>query len=250
VSAKAVLEKELEVQRDIAMRNSRLAALGEMSAGVAHEINNPIMIIESTLLIIQEKQLNQEQIKSRIERIAKACQRITKIVGGLKKFSGSVAAIETSHINLAKVIREALIDVEQKAMSANVSLNSDLNEGPMIVANPIEIEQLLVILINNAIEAVKNLEIRWVKVILGARGVNAFIQVQDSGKGIPPEVASRLFQPFFTTKAVGEGTGLGLSIARGIVDAHHGNIEIIDTLDNTCFEINFPIVETTSGEVA
>ena len=250
VSAKAVLEKELEVQRNIAMRNSRLAALGEMSAGVAHEINNPIMIIESMLLIIQEKQLNQEQIRFRLERIAKATQRITKIVGGLKKFSGSVAAIETSHINLANVIREAFNDVEQKAMNANVSLSSVVNEGSIVLANPIEIEQLLVILLNNAIEAVKPLEVRWVKIILGTRGNSTFIQVQDSGKGIPPEVASRLFQPFFTTKSVGEGTGLGLSIAKGIVDAHHGNIEIIDTLDNTCFEINFPIVETTSAEVA
>ncbi len=250
VSAKVVLEKELENQRSLAMRNSRLAALGEMSAGVAHEINNPITIIESTLLIIQEKQLNPEQIKARLERIAKASQRITKIVGGLKKFSGTVATTEISRVNLAKVIQESLLDVEQKSVNSSVSLSADISEGPMVLANSIEIEQLMVILMNNAIDAVKTLENRWVKVILGTRGDRAFIQVQDSGSGIPPEVAARLFQPFFTTKVVGEGTGLGLSIAKGIVDAHHGTIEIIDTLKNTCFEINFPLAQEQSDEAA
>ncbi|MEI8025043.1 MAG: ATP-binding protein [Pseudomonadota bacterium] len=250
VSAKVVLEKELENQRSIAMRNSRLAALGEMSAGVAHEINNPITIIECTLLIIQEKQLNPEQMKARLERIAKASQRITKIVGGLKKFSGTVATTEISRINLAKVIQESLLDVEQKSVSSSVRLIADIKEGPMVLANAIEIEQLMVILMNNAIDAVKTLEDRWVKVILGTKENRAFIQVQDSGSGIPPEVAARLFQPFFTTKVVGEGTGLGLSIAKGIVDAHHGTIEILNTLKNTCFEINFPLAEEKSDEAA
>ena len=250
VSAKVVMEKELENQRNIATRNSRLAALGEMSAGVAHEINNPITIIESTLLIIQEKQLNPEQIKARLERIAKASQRITKIIGGLKKFSGTVTTSEISRVSLAKVIQESLLDVEQKSVNSSVSLSADITEGPMVLANSIEIEQLMVILMNNAIDAVKTLENRWVKVILGTRGDRAFIQVQDSGSGIPPEVAARLFQPFFTTKVVGEGTGLGLSIAKGIVDAHHGTIEIIDTLKNTCFEINFPLAQEQSDEAA
>ena len=250
VSEKVALEQELEVQRVHAMRNSRLAALGEMSAGVAHEINNPITIIESTLLVIQEKQLNHEQILSRLERISKACNRITKIVGGLKKFSGTVASIETSQVNVTKVIQESLLDVEQKALSAHVSLSAEISEEFMILANPIEIEQLMVILINNAIDAVKTLEERWVKVLMGTRGPHVFIQVQDSGKGIPPEVATRLFQPFFTTKAVGEGTGLGLSIAKGIIDAHHGSIEIIDTLGNTCFEIKFPTLGAKSDQAA
>lgn len=250
VSAKVVLEKELENQRNIAMRNSRLAALGEMSAGVAHEINNPITIIESTLLIIQEKQLNPEQMKARLERIAKASQRITKIVGDLKKFSGTVATTEVSRVNLAKVIQESLFDVEQKSVSASVSLSAEITEGAMVLANAIEIEQLMVILMNNAIDAVKTLENRWVKVILGTSENKAFIQVQDSGSGIPPEIAARLFQPFFTTKVVGEGTGLGLSIAKGIVDAHHGTIEILNNLRNTCFEINFPLAnEKSDGAV-
>jgi nitrogen-specific signal transduction histidine kinase len=250
VSAKVFLEKELEEQRNISMRNSRLAALGEMSAGVAHEINNPLTIIESNLLIIQEKQLNPEQIKSRLERISKATHRITKIVGGLKKFSGNFAVVETIEVDLSKIIQDSLIDVEIKAEIAGVNLSSEVNEMPQIKANPIEIEQLLVILVNNAIDAVRNLEQRWVKVILGTSGNYAVIQVWDSGKGIPLDVASKLFQPFFTTKAVGEGTGLGLSIAKGIVDGHHGSIEVIDTLDNTCFEIRFPLAQAKSDQVA
>jgi signal transduction histidine kinase/sensor domain CHASE-containing protein len=250
VSARVILENELEVQRNLAIRNSRLAALGEMAAGVAHEINNPVAIIESMLHIIREKQLDQDQVKFRIDRIAKATQRITKIVGGLKKFSGTVAVIETTPVNISQVIREAIFDVEEKAKNSNVSLISQIDDEPKILANSIEIEQLLVILLNNAIEAVKNLEIRWVKVIVGTKGNSTFIQVHDSGKGIPPEVASKLFQPFFTTKAVGEGTGLGLSIAKGIVDAHHGSIEILDNLGNTCFEIRFPGSKSNSDQAA
>ena len=108
-----------------------------------------------------------------------------------------------------------------------------------LFCNQLEIEQVLVNLINNSIDAVKDLEERWVSVDVSGDSGSIYLRVMDSGSGIPPEIESKIFQPFFTTKMVGQGTGLGLSISKGILDGHNAGITVNRNFKNTCFEIRF-----------
>jgi signal transduction histidine kinase len=101
-------------------------------------------------------------------------------------------------------------------------------------------------MINNGIDAVKKLEEKWVHVEITEDEKFVLIKIMDSGKGIPKEIQNKLFQPFFTTKDVGEGTGLGLSIVKGIVDEHLGSIELVNDQPHTCFLIKLPKVRSSS----
>ena len=112
-----------------------------------------------------------------------------------------------------------------------------------MICDEVEIEQVLVNLINNAIDAVKMRPERWVKVALFDDANSVVLRVTDSGSGIPENVRDKLFEPFFTTKKVGEGTGLGLSITKGILDELRATISVVADSPNTCFEIRFPCVE-------
>ena len=107
------------------------------------------------------------------------------------------------------------------------------------MCNEIEIEQVLVNLVNNGIDAVETKEERWIKIEIQESENEIILRVQDSGPGIPSAVAEKLFQPFFTTKPVGEGTGLGLSIIKGILDEHKAKIQLLKDHPNTCFQITF-----------
>jgi len=97
------------------------------------------------------------------------------------------------------------------------------------------------------VDAVKTKDDRWVEVTLKEHDFQVVLQIRDSGRGIPSEVQEKLFQPFFTTKGVGEGTGLGLSIAKGILDEHNASVEVLNSDKNTCFEIKFPKAVIAAG---
>jgi PAS domain S-box-containing protein len=221
------------------LQSSRLASLGEMSAGIAHEINNPLAIIEGAVALLS-KFLNQpEKLKSNIEVIQKSCQRISKIINGLKKFSRSGEQTEYSNHSLCSIIREGVILIDHKAKRESTPITVDCQSLSEIYCNEVEIEQVVVNLISNAIDAVKNGPDRWVKISVFDEKGTVVLRVEDSGKGLPQGIADKLFDPFFTTKKVGEGTGLGLSITKGILESHQATIELLNHHPNTCFEVRF-----------
>jgi C4-dicarboxylate-specific signal transduction histidine kinase len=113
----------------------------------------------------------------------------------------------------------------------------------VIHCNEIEVEQVIVNLINNALDAIKTKIDKWIKISIYEEANQVVLRVMDSGKGIPEEVRQNLFDPFFTTKQTGEGTGLGLSISKGIIDEHKATITVLDNCPNTCFEIRFPQIK-------
>ena len=239
VSEEVRLHSELENQKLQLNHTSRLAALGEMSAGIAHEINNPLAVIQGYVNLIP-KYLNQSaKILEITGNSQKAAQRIEKIVKGLKKFSRTENKMSLLHHSLCEVARESIALSESKSKFHGVPVMFECTAHPEILCDEIEIEQVVVNLVNNAIDAVKALPEKWVKVKVFEREGSAILQVQDSGTGIPTEVEARIFDPFYTTKAVNEGTGLGLSIARGILTEHHASIEVLRSEPHTCFEIKF-----------
>lgn len=221
------------------IRTSKLASLGELSAGIAHEINNPLAIILGTVNQISRNGENYEKMSHKIEAIRKASERISKIVGGLKKFSRSSVGNDYSICFLSEIIKETLIMTEAKSKKFNTPVNCEIQSEGRIYCDQVEIEQVLINLINNAIDAVRDKNERWVKIELFDDAQVVVLRVVDSGSGVPKNVQDKIFEPFFTTKPIGEGTGLGLSIAKGIIDEHKATIQIIGEMKNTCFEIRF-----------
>jgi C4-dicarboxylate-specific signal transduction histidine kinase len=192
-----------------------------------------------------EKYLNQpEKLLPKLQSSQKAMDRIAKIVSGLRKFSRTTNGNEKKALNLSLIVTEAITLIEVKARKFSFSISCDVDPQVMIMGDAIEVEQVLINLINNAIDANKFAEEKWINIKGFTTPQHVVLQVIDSGKGISAKVQEKLFQPFFTTKPIGEGTGLGLSIARGILEDHQASIELTSALGaHTCFEIKFPLIE-------
>lgn len=219
--------------------NSKMSSLGEMSAGIAHEINNPLTIISASLDLLKRDASKTENIPVRIEIIKKATARIEKIVNGLKKFSRSSIGNEFKICSLRSIIQESIVLLDSVLKRIGATLEIEIDSEFNIYCDEIEIEQVIINLVNNSVDAIKNLDKRWVKITVKELNQKIVFCVIDSGSGIPYNIQQKLFDPFFTTKPVGEGTGLGLSIIKGILDQHKATIRVDNNSANTCFEIVF-----------
>lgn len=233
------IKADLESERTKSFRSAKLASLGEMSAGIAHEINNPLAIISSATDLLEKFKDNPEKFSSKIESIKKASHRISRIVQGLKKFSRTDEKSTRQPHDLGSIISEALILTEAKAKQNSIVIEQEVRSSTQILCDEVEIVQVVVNLISNAIDAIKNQSEKWIRISVFEEGALIVLKVQDSGPGISQEVRERLFEPFFTTKKIGEGTGLGLSITKGILDEHGASIVLLENSKNTCFEIHF-----------
>lgn len=244
-----VLATDISLMKQAAqqmIQTAKLVSLGEMAAGMAHEINNPLAIISGLVELLPKYVDNPEKFFIKTEAIMRATKRINKIVGGLQKFSHSNERNNHSLRNLSKIVSEAILLTESKSKQHDVIITYDLGPELLIQCNEIEIEQVAINLISNAVDAIRDREERWVKLEVFSELKSIVLRVTDSGSGIPDTVVDKIFDPFFTTKNVGEGTGLGLSITKGILDEHKATISIIAHCPNTCFEIRFPVLEKTN----
>ncbi|MFN7685553.1 MAG: PAS domain-containing protein [Oligoflexia bacterium] len=238
-SKEVEMETFVQQERAKALHAAKLASLGEMAAGIAHEINNPLAIIAGNIHLLPSIREHSEKFLARLEALDKATNRIAKIVGGLRKFSRSSTETERKTVSVSDVIAEALVLTESKAKRHSVEVEAQIQTQRQLLCDPVEMEQVLVNLINNGIDAASQSDEKWVLVRVLEENGDLVLQVQDSGKGISSEVEQKLFQPFFTTKAVGEGTGLGLSISKGILEQHGASIALNRRMPCTCFEIRF-----------
>jgi len=224
---------------------SRLAVLGEMAAGVAHEINNPLMILNSIMFIIQKliSTKKYDQIPEKIEKIQKTITRIGRIVQGLRMFARDGENDPMMPTRIDKVISESLELCTENLKHKNIQLKYIKRTDDEIIVDgrASQISQVILNLISNSKDAVENLPEKWIEVDLEKSGQLALIKIIDSGNGLPQEVKDRLFQPFFTTKEHGHGTGLGLSISSGIIQNHNGSIYVDSQNPNTCFVISLPL---------
>ena len=237
------MKELLDIERAKVIQASKLASLGEMSAGVAHEINNPLMIIAGTIRALPKFASKPAEFEERVQMINKSLERIQKIVSGLRKFSRTADSTEMKSHSICDIAREALVLTSMKAQQLSVTLELDLGTEQKIVCNEIEIEQVLVNLINNGIDAVKNCPEKSVKLSVQKDESHVVMEIRDSGPGILHEHREKIFQPFFTTKPVGEGTGLGLAIVKGILDDHKATIDLGIDAATTCFMIRFRIAK-------
>ncbi len=235
-------EKNLEVQL---YQNSKLAALGEMASGVAHEINNPLSIIigKASLLSNQltSTNWNREKIAQDISKIEATALRISKIIKGLTAFSRNAEHDSFSVIEVKSIIEDTLTLVNEKFKYRTIDVTVDCPNNLAIECNATQIGQVLMNLLINSFDAIKRLEKKWIKIDVKSNGNSVNISVTDSGDGISPKIAQKIMEPFFTTKSVGEGTGLGLSLSKGLIESHNGNLKYLPSAKHTTFQIELPL---------
>lgn len=241
VTEENAIREALEVEKAKSLHSAKLASLGEMAAGIAHEINNPLAMIYGSIELIETHRHDDERFQRKLEIIRKASSRIEKIVKGLQKFARTTGKHDARPADLHAIIQDALVLINARARQFGVEIRYEVHEPIWIRCDALEIEQVIINLLQNGIDAVKNTSARWIRVSATASGNFAILKVTDAGRGIPAHIEPKLFQPFFTTKPVGEGTGLGLSIVKGILDEHGAGIRVGQDGGNTCFEVRLPV---------
>ncbi|OYZ24064.1 MAG: hypothetical protein B7Y39_02380 [Bdellovibrio sp. 28-41-41] len=241
-------EMKLKEAHYLALQSAQMATLGEMASGVAHEINNPLAIVQGKARqidrAIQNENIDVDKIRTDIQKILSTTDRIVKIVKGLRSFSRDSTKDPFDRVWVSSIINEVLDLSSERFKNHGVELRLNLIEDARIQCRGAQIGQVLMNLLSNGHDAVMDgiePENKWVLIESKKVGDQIVISVMDSGKGIPDEVAKKMMQPFFTTKGVGKGTGLGLSISKGIVEEHLGSLRYDAQSAQTCFVVELPI---------
>ncbi len=218
-------EKELLASRDMLIRSEKLAAVGQLAAGVAHEILNPINIIDMKLQIMEMDEDLSEKVREGFKTCHEQVKRVTKISSDLNQFA-RVTEKNIRPVNLNELIEQVLNLMGPRLKFDDIK--KDLQYQPDLPLVPMDkdrIGQVILNLINNAIDAMKSRPERVLRVVTEFTDKNVVrFSFSDTGTGIPQEILSRIFDPFFTTKEEGKGTGLGLSISYRIIQDHGGRI--------------------------
>lgn len=232
--------KEAEIRLLV---TAKMASMGEMAGSIAHEINNPLAIIsgksEQIKKYLKEGNLDLPKLLTSIEKIEETAFRIAKIIQGLKSFSRSEDQDPLKEVLVHKVIDETLKLCRERLRIDNITLLLDVDQSLLLKCRPIQIQQVLMSLLNNSIDAIKEQQAKWIKIETSYDAAHVYITVIDSGNGIPPYLQNKIMTPFFTTKAIGKATGLGLSISKGIMESHQGTLRYNINSDHTSFSLVF-----------
>ena len=219
-------ERRLQELQDGLLHVSRLRSMGQMAAALAHELNQPLTAtanyVRAALRMIEQPEPNMARVRQAMNLAAQQTLRSGEIIRRLRAFvaRGEVAKRPES---VAKVIEEAsalaLVGAKERGIKVLIRIDPDL---PTAEVDRVQIQQVLLNLIRNAVEAMEGHEVRELSIGTATEAGAVLVSVADTGGGIPPEIETRLFQPFVTTKA--DGMGIGLSVCRTIVEAHGGRL--------------------------
>lgn len=220
--------------------STRLAGLGQMAGGIAHEINTPLCVISllsyQLLEQLEDDTLEPVQLKKSLVSISTTVDRIAKIIQGLRVFSRDGSQDAVSELSLAQVAENALALCSEKLKSKKIDLQVELGPHPLFfMGREVEISQVIFNLLSNAHDATEATLNPWIKVESKDLGNMIELSVSDNGHGVPSDIRSRIMEPFFTTKPIGQGTGLGLSVSKGVVEMHKGQLKLDESAENTRF---------------
>jgi PAS domain S-box-containing protein len=234
------------------IQSAKLSSLGEMAGGLAHEINNPLMIIEGyteqALTALESKDYDPLLLKNKLSIIRKTTQRIEKIVKSLRKLSRDGTNDPQTIVDVLQMVTSVTQLCEDRFKAHGVELSISAPHSSIFVkCRETELEQTLINLLNNAFDAVERLSDRWVKVEMHALNELCQINVINNGAPIPTELHEKIFEPFFTTKEVSKGTGLGLSLSRQFIESNGGKIYYDPSSPTPAFKITLPIHQTNKA---
>jgi C4-dicarboxylate-specific signal transduction histidine kinase len=238
-------EQELREKQEQLVQAAKLATLGELTTGVAHELNNPLnnigLYLGNMLDRLHAGQIDTEHLERDLKHSMAQVEKATEIITHLRTF-GRAAPSKREQVAINDVVTRALSLLQEQLRLREVEVDLQLSTAePVVFGNAIQLEQVVMNLLANARDAVMTSASKYI----GIRSISVenevLLIVEDSGPGIPPDLEQRIFDPFFTTKDVGEGTGLGLSIVYGIIKDHEGSITVGRALrGGAMFSIRLP----------
>jgi len=267
VSSKVELEKQL-IQNHLELQNAftqlkttqealvqaaKLASLGELSSGIAHELNQPLQAIMGFSQELQHLEKLSPTGGEFLQDIVNASKKMAEIIRSLRSFARQ-AGEELSATSVDHAVEEVSRLMNHQLMQKGIALEVKADENlPLVTANPIQLEQVLMNLISNARDAIEQAKRRdgKIKVQVSNRENTLFIKISDNGCGMDPKTREKVFDPFFTTKEVGQGTGLGMSISYGILKKFNAEIKVESEPDRGSeFTITIPSISKLKGESA
>jgi PAS domain S-box-containing protein len=237
--------KKIQEQQDKIIETSRSDLIAQMAGGIAHEINNPLTIISSSMELLDMKAKQQEKLDTTVvqkstSKVIDTVNRIGKIVNGMLALSRKTK-VNYENIEVGKPISMAVDLARNLLEKNNVKLIlKEENFDQKIECYHIQISQVLINLMKNSVEAIRDLKERWIEIEVKKNENGIIIFVTDSGTGMSDELKDKIMLPFFTSKKIGEGTGLGLSISRTIIENHMGHLEVSKENKHTQFNIFLP----------
>ena len=258
----SVIENVTEViEKESALANAqvqlvntaKMTSLGEMARGMAHEINNPLSIIQGKSFQIRkmiEKGLFDPKLHTKeLLVIDEAVFRIATIIQGLRVFSTDAKQDHFKVLDISKLIEDTLIICRERIKVFGIKLTVNCPPNLKAECRRGEMSQALLNILHNASDAIEKLPVRWIDIEVTEKEDRLSITIRDSGPGIPKEVVDKLTSPFFTTKTTGKGTGLGLSITKGIIDGHQGLLKYKEIDGHTAFLVEIPKSQTLTPQV-
>ncbi len=247
---------DLQTTQSQLIQSGKLASIGELSAGIAHELNQPLMVIRGNSQLMARRQerspLGPRQLRTFFDTIERNTKRMILIINHLRSFSRQ-SSKDFQLVDINKVIKDAFLMIGEQMRLRSIETITNLSAGlPYIKGDPYQLEQVFLNLLTNARDAIEShqavgerrrarKEITITTRMKNGSGDVVEILFKDTGCGIAPQDMDKIFDPFFTTKEVGKGTGLGLSISYGILKQHGGHLEFIDTTPgNTTLSVELP----------
>lgn len=247
-------EHLLRTTQNELVQAGKLTMLGQMAAGVTHELNQPLAAIrafaDNAVTFLSRGQ--SAQASANLEQISTASARMGIIISQLKGFARKSSETPT-RVDLAQAIQTSSLLLEGDFRRLDVEFETDVRAAVEVIGDSVRIEQVLINLLRNALDAVEETPLRRIAVILEREEDEAVIRIRDSGPGIPEQVAQHLFEPFYTTKAFGKGLGLGLAISSSIVQAMNGQLTAQNHEDGGAeFVVRLPVVvaETLGTDIS
>ena len=256
--AQQTAERELEEQRSLRLRSDRLRSLGEMAAGIAHELNQPLVgvrgLAEHILIGIERGwELDEETLQERMKSVVEQADRMVHIIEHVRRFAREAGKTKVEEVQVNGAVEAGLEMLEAQFRAHGLGLEAELAEGlPTVVVNAYSLEEVVLNLLSNARDAVQAqrglggdgfVPEVVVRSLMGDPGW-VQVEVEDNGTGIPTENVQRVFDPFFTTKDPDRGTGLGLSVSRSIIEEFGGGLELrSEPGEGTKATISLPAVE-------
>ena len=234
IDVTSIIEKDelLIEQRRIADLSTRLAQLGELSAELGHEINNPLTVCMSSLTLLKlnlkETELNDKTLRN-IELLGTGLNRISSLVNNMRNYLHSAGNENSKLIDINDAIKENFELIESLTSKSKATIELELSPSINYECNSTQMSQVLINLMTNAIFAVKETSEKTVRITTYGEDGDIFIRIDDSGTGISPENREQIFEKFFTTKSHNQGTGIGLSLSNEIIQGMGGTLELVDS---------------------
>jgi C4-dicarboxylate-specific signal transduction histidine kinase len=248
-------EQELRDKQAQLVQAGKLATLGELTTGVAHELNNPLnnigLYVGNVIDQIRLGEIESERLVGDLEKTMEQVRKATEIISHLRTF-GRAARVSIEQVDVDDVIERSLLLVQEQLRLRGIEVELELCPDELLVlANPIQLEQVFINLLTNARDALSDAKRKTIRIASSRDDQRIRISFSDTGPGIPLELQQRIFDPFFTTKEVGTGTGLGLSITYSILKEYGGEISVVSRPGKgATFLVELPFADEEPAEEA